>query len=68
MITPAEITEIKAKLETEKSIGKVYNIELKNDAGKVHAIIEKIIYIAKKKELDLRGFYVDRLKTENLKT
>ena len=47
-VTPEDIEEIKTALETEKSFDKVYNVELKNKAGKVHAIIEKTIYIAKK--------------------
>jgi acyl-coenzyme A thioesterase PaaI-like protein len=50
IITPQEIEEIKSQLETSKSIDKVYKIELKNEAGKVHCIIEKTIYISKKRE------------------
>jgi acyl-coenzyme A thioesterase PaaI-like protein len=47
IITPVEISEIKTELETAKSIDKVFKIELKNKAGKIHCIIEKTIYISK---------------------
>ena len=43
-----EITEIKRLAETEKSINRVYNLELKDKAGVVHAEIEKTLYIRKK--------------------
>jgi acyl-coenzyme A thioesterase PaaI-like protein len=48
LITPEEISEIRTQLETTKSIDKIYKIELKNKAGKVHAIIEKTLYLSKK--------------------
>jgi acyl-coenzyme A thioesterase PaaI-like protein len=47
LITPDEINEIKAQLDETKSIDKVYTIELKNKAGKTHAIIEKTLYLSK---------------------
>ena len=43
-----DIDEIKGALETSKSYDKTYLIELKNADGKIHALIEKVIYIAKK--------------------
>jgi acyl-coenzyme A thioesterase PaaI-like protein len=49
LITPEEIGEIKEQLETIKSIDKIYKIELKNKTGKVHAIIEKTLYLSKKR-------------------
>jgi acyl-coenzyme A thioesterase PaaI-like protein len=49
VITPAEISEIKTELEETKSVDKIYTIELKDEKGKVHAIIEKTLYLAKKK-------------------
>jgi acyl-coenzyme A thioesterase PaaI-like protein len=49
LITPEEISEIKEQLETTKSIDKVYKIELKDEKGKVHAIIEKTLYLSKKR-------------------
>jgi len=49
VVTTEEIKEIKAELETKKSVDKTYNVELKNKAGEIHAEIEKTIYIAGKK-------------------
>lgn len=45
-----EINEIKKLLETEKSIDRVYTVELVDKNGKVHALIEKTLYIAKRRE------------------
>jgi acyl-coenzyme A thioesterase PaaI-like protein len=50
LITPEDVLDIKSQLESTKSIDKVFSIELKNDAGKVHCIIEKTIYISKNRE------------------
>ncbi len=50
IITPEEISEIKEQLEATKSIDKVYKIELKDEKGKIHAIIEKTIYISKSRK------------------
>ncbi len=50
IITPEEIGEIKEQLEATKSIDKVYKIELKDEKGKIHAIIEKTIYISKSRK------------------
>ena len=38
LITPEEISEIKAQLETSKSLDKIYKVELKDKNGKVHCI------------------------------
>ena len=43
-----DLNEIKARLETERSVDKIYNVELKDRAGKVCCLVEKTIYIAKK--------------------
>ena len=48
-ITDDEIVEIKRLTETEKSINRVYHIDLKGENGVVHAKIEKTLYIAKKR-------------------
>lgn len=45
-----EIDEIKRLAETERSIDRNYNLELKDKNGVVHAFIEKTIYISKRKE------------------
>ena len=48
LLDQKEVSEIKELAETEKSIDRVYNVELKDAAGTVHARIEKTIYISKK--------------------
>ena len=49
-ITEEETDEILEVLETRKSTNRDYVIELRNAAGEVHAIIDKELYIAKKRE------------------
>ncbi len=48
LLTPDEISEIKDLAENARSIDRIYNVELKDAAGAVHATIEKTLYIAKK--------------------
>lgn len=43
-----EIGEIKRLAETERSVDRIYGVELKDPSGIVHAQIEKTLYIAKK--------------------
>lgn len=43
-----EIAEIKELAENFKSIDRIYNLELKDALGTVHAEIEKTLYISKK--------------------
>jgi hypothetical protein len=47
-ITETELEDIKSILESQKSVDRIYNVELKDKAGTVHAEIEKTLYIAKK--------------------
>jgi acyl-coenzyme A thioesterase PaaI-like protein len=47
-----EVDEIKVLAESQKSIDRIYNVELKDAAGTVHAEIEKTIYIARKKGIE----------------
>ncbi|HQU83087.1 MAG TPA: DUF4442 domain-containing protein [Pyrinomonadaceae bacterium] len=49
LLSENELDEIKNLLETSKSIDRVYNVELKNKEGKTHCVIEKTLYIAKKR-------------------
>ena len=44
-----EIFEIKRLSENAKSVDRIYDVELKDKAGVVHAQIEKTLYIAKKR-------------------
>ena len=45
-----EIDEIKRLAETERSVDRIYNVELKDKNGVPHAFIEKTLYISKRKE------------------
>ncbi|CAN5336746.1 hypothetical protein BH18ACI2_BH18ACI2_00910 [soil metagenome] len=47
-VVAAEVAQIKTELMHDKSIEKIYQVELVDDAGKVHAKVEKTIYIARK--------------------
>lgn len=47
-VAPAEVETIKSELAGRKSLDRVYRVELVDDAGKVHAEVEKTLYIAKK--------------------
>ena len=44
-LAPEEIATIKELAETSKSVDRVYELELKDKSGKVHAQIEKTLYI-----------------------
>lgn len=48
VLTDEEIETIKNELNDKKSIDRVYEIELKTKDEKVHAVVEKTIYIARK--------------------
>lgn len=47
-VTQEELDEIKTQLESSKSIDKIYLVELKDKESKVHCIVEKTLYIARK--------------------
>lgn len=47
-LTQEDLDEIKTQLESTKSIDKIYTVELKDKDGKVHCIVEKTLYIARK--------------------
>lgn len=44
-----EINEIKRLAESAKSVDRIYEVELKDKEGLVHAQIEKTLYISKKR-------------------
>lgn len=48
LLTAEEICEIKNLAEDARSIDRVYNVELKDKEGVIHAQIEKTLYISKK--------------------
>ncbi|HZI65788.1 MAG TPA: DUF4442 domain-containing protein [Thermoanaerobaculia bacterium] len=45
LISEEEVAEIRRLLETESSIDRVYQVELKDAEGVVHAVVDKTIYI-----------------------
>lgn len=47
LLTPNEISEIKDLALNSRSIDRLYNVELKDRKGIVHAEIEKTLYISK---------------------
>ncbi len=47
-VTPDEVVQIKDELTRSKSIDRIFHVNLVNEAGKVHAEVEKTIYIASK--------------------
>jgi acyl-coenzyme A thioesterase PaaI-like protein len=51
-LSETEIDEIRQLAEESKSVDRVYNLELKDKHGTVHAVIEKTIYISKKRRED----------------
>jgi hypothetical protein len=44
-----ELSEIKALLETQVSVDRIYTVDLKDKNGKIYCRIEKTLYIAKKR-------------------
>ena len=48
LLTDEDLNEIRTLLETQESIDRIYNVELKDKAGKLHCLVEKTIYIARK--------------------
>lgn len=43
-----ELAEIKTKLAAQHSIDRIYNVDLLDSAGVIHASVEKVVYIRKK--------------------
>jgi hypothetical protein len=50
IVTEEETDEIISVLETRKSTSRDYVIELCNAEGEVHAVVEKEVYVARKRE------------------
>ena len=48
VIPDSELAAIRASLETQRSVDRVYTVELADAAGTVCARVEKVIYIRKK--------------------
>lgn len=47
-VAPEEVAAIRAELEGRKSLDRVYRVELLDADGRVHAEVEKTIYIARR--------------------
>jgi acyl-coenzyme A thioesterase PaaI-like protein len=47
LVPEAETEAIREALETQRSVNRVYTIELKSDDGTVHAVIERTVYVRK---------------------
>lgn len=54
-LSQKEIVEIKRLAETERSVDRIYKLELKDKNGVAHAFIEKTLYIAKRSKLEARA-------------
>jgi hypothetical protein len=50
VVTRNDVDEIRTVLEEQKSFNKIYNLIIRNAEGKTHAEVEKVLYIAKKRE------------------
>lgn len=48
VLDDAEVESIKSELQGRKSVDRVYRVNLVDDAGKVHAEVEKTLYIARR--------------------
>lgn len=48
-VTPEEVEQIRAEVKSKRSIERIYSVALVDEAGKVHAEVEKTLYIASKK-------------------
>lgn len=53
-LTEAQVASLKRKLETEPSVDVSYEIELVDAHGKVHATVEKTIYVGRKADYKSR--------------
>lgn len=49
LLTGEDLDEVRSLAETRKSVDRIYQVPLKDKNGKVHAEIEKTLYIAKKR-------------------
>ncbi|HKG14521.1 MAG TPA: DUF4442 domain-containing protein [Pyrinomonadaceae bacterium] len=48
VVDGSEVEAIKTELQGRKSVDRVYKVDLVDDAGKVHAEVEKTLYIARR--------------------
>jgi acyl-coenzyme A thioesterase PaaI-like protein len=48
VLEDGEVGEILRKLEGRKSVDRVYNVELVDEKGEAHAVIEKTVYVGRR--------------------
>ncbi len=48
ILTQADIDEVKAAVETNVKMDKIFIVEIKDDKGQLIAVVEKVVYIRKK--------------------
>lgn len=65
-LSQEEIDEIKRLAENAKSVDRIYDLELKDENGVVHAQIEKTLYIAKKVRTDSGSDRVPSVRYESV--
>jgi acyl-coenzyme A thioesterase PaaI-like protein len=54
-ITAEEIAEVKDILTRQPEVDRVYRVELKDESGVVHSIVERTVYIANKEHYKQKG-------------
>jgi hypothetical protein len=53
-ISDAELASLRERLESEASVDLDYEMDLRDAAGVVHAVVQKTIYVARKDSYQLR--------------
>lgn len=54
VVNRSEVEAIKKELRGRKSVDRVYTVELVDDAGKVHARVEKTLYVARRERAEAK--------------
>jgi len=52
LLAQSELEAIRAGLQEKSHLDRVYHIDLKDDQGKVHATVQKTVYVAKKEPVE----------------
>lgn len=48
LVSAGETDEIRRRLESERSIDRVYSVELRDDSGVCHAVVDKTVYVRRR--------------------
>jgi acyl-coenzyme A thioesterase PaaI-like protein len=54
LLAPSELEAIRTGLQEENHLNRVYHIDLKDNQGKVHATVEKTVYVAHRRPPDAK--------------